>query len=74
MRRPAPAKPAGFAPIRTLLRWSDRVFLGIAGLLSAGFLVAISLQVLFRYVIELPLPWTEELSRYLFVWAALIGA
>jgi TRAP-type C4-dicarboxylate transport system permease small subunit len=74
VKRPAPARPAGLAPIRMLLRWSDRVFLGVAGLLSAGFLVAIALQVLFRYVLELPLPWTEELSRYLFVWAALIGA
>jgi TRAP-type transport system small permease protein len=74
VRKPRPAHLAGFAPVRRLLRWSDRVFLGIAGLLSAAFLITISLQVLFRYVIQQPLPWTEELSRYLFVWAALIGA
>ena len=33
-----------------------------------------SLQVFFRYVLEEPLPWSEELARYLFVWAALLAA
>jgi TRAP-type C4-dicarboxylate transport system permease small subunit len=31
------------------------------------------LQVLFRYAIDWPLVWSEELSRYLFVWLALLG-
>ena len=36
--------------------------------------VVVFLQVLFRYVLHLPLFWTEELARYCLVWASLLGA
>ena len=39
-----------------------------------GALVALVLQVVSRYVLGLPLAWTEELARYCFVWAVFIGA
>ncbi len=32
------------------------------------------LQVIFRYVIEGSLPWSEELLRFLFVWTTFLGA
>ena len=32
------------------------------------------LQVVFRYVIEGSLPWSEELLRFLFVWTTFLGA
>ena len=62
------------ALVRRLLRWSDRLFLGTAALFSAIYLTAICLQVLYRYVLELPSPWTEEMARYLFVWSAFLAA
>ncbi len=31
------------------------------------------LQVIFRYVLKIPIPWAEELVRYLFVWLTLLG-
>jgi len=31
-------------------------------------------EVLFRYVLLLPLFWTEELARYCLVWSSLLGA
>lgn len=31
-------------------------------------------QVVFRYAIEQPLAWSEEMARYLFVWATFLGA
>ncbi len=46
-----------------VLRCSDRLFLGVAGGLSAVYLVAIALGVFYRYVLELPLAWTEELAE-----------
>jgi TRAP-type transport system small permease protein len=36
--------------------------------------VVVFLQVLFRFVLEQPLAWTEELSRYLLVWITFLGA
>jgi TRAP-type C4-dicarboxylate transport system permease small subunit len=36
--------------------------------------VAVLLQVIFRYVFNHPLSWSEELSRYLFIWIFLLGA
>lgn len=32
------------------------------------------LQVIFRYIIEGSLPWSEELLRFLFVWSTFLGA
>lgn len=32
------------------------------------------LQVLFRFVIKLPLAWTEEMSRYIFILLVYVGA
>ncbi len=31
-------------------------------------------QVIFRYVLTAPLPWSEELARYCFVWIVFLGA
>jgi TRAP-type C4-dicarboxylate transport system permease small subunit len=36
--------------------------------------VAVFFEVLFRYVVHLPLFWTEEFARYCLVWSSLIGA
>ncbi len=30
-------------------------------------------QVIFRYVISAPLPWSEEMARYCFVWIVFLG-
>jgi tripartite ATP-independent transporter DctM subunit len=37
-------------------------------------IVLASLQVGFRYLLLVPLPWTEELSRLFLVWLAFLGA
>lgn len=38
----------------------------------AGMLVAVSLQVVSR-LMEASFPWTEELTRYLFIWTTFLG-
>jgi TRAP-type C4-dicarboxylate transport system permease small subunit len=43
------------------------------GLLAAIFVILI-LQIAFRYVLNAPLVWTEELARYLYIWACYLGA
>jgi len=49
------------------------VFVAAAGLLVV-LSVTLFLQVLFRYVIKQPLPWTEEAARYALVWYAMLAA
>lgn len=48
---------------------------GVIGVIFLGIMcLLVFLQVLFRYVIQLPLYWTEELARYLFIWVIYLGA
>jgi TRAP-type C4-dicarboxylate transport system permease small subunit len=42
-------------------------------LLAAIFGVML-LQIVFRYVLNAPLVWTEEAARYLYIWACYLGA
>ena len=41
--------------------------------ISIVMIVVTLAQVIFRYVIAAPLPWSEELARYCFVWIVFLG-
>ncbi len=43
------------------------------GLLLIVFIVVLS-QVLMRYLFAYPNPWSEELSRFCFIWLSMLGA
>lgn len=43
----------------------------IIGFVMTG---SVLLQVISRYILPVPFPWTEELSRLTFVWFAFLGA
>lgn len=47
---------------------------GVIVFLLGGMTVAISLQVFFRYALDAPLSWSEEVARYFFIWLSLLGA
>ena len=42
-------------------------------ILSASMFLAVIAQVVFRYVVQQPLPWSEELARYLMIWVACLA-
>ena len=46
----------------------------LMAILIATMVVLIGSQVGFRYVLNEPLAWTEEVARHLMVWSALLGA
>ena len=50
--------------------FSDRFLIGLFSLILGIILVA----VIFRYVLNQSLSWSDEVVRYLFVWFTLLGA
>ena len=61
----------------TLQRISDlinRITEGILVIVLSGMAVVVFLQVIFRYVLNFPLFWTEEFARYCLVWSSLLGS
>ncbi|MEM8728321.1 MAG: TRAP transporter small permease [Pseudomonadota bacterium] len=42
-------------------------------LISVVMICVTLAQVIFRYVIAAPLPWSEEMARYCFVWIVFLG-
>jgi TRAP-type C4-dicarboxylate transport system permease small subunit len=46
----------------------------IAGVLLAGVVVIVLLQVFGRYILRISLSWPEELARYVLVWLTIVGA
>jgi len=52
----------------------DRLVCKACVALFMAILVTMVLQVFFRYVLSAPLTWTEELARYMYIWACWLGA
>jgi len=43
-------------------------------ILGGGMATVVMMGVIARYLIQNPMPWTEEVSRFLMIWVALLGA
>ncbi len=52
----------------------NRITEVILVLILTAMAVVVFLQVIFRYVLNFPLFWTEEFARYCLVWASLLGS
>ncbi len=52
----------------------QRVMVPIIFLVSGIMFLVVIAQVIFRYVLSQPLPWSEELARYLMIWVACLSA
>jgi TRAP-type C4-dicarboxylate transport system permease small subunit len=63
--------------MKTIKRLNEYAVKVQGNLLIAMFLVLLALmliQVVYRYFLELPLPWSEEMARYVFVIVTYLGA
>lgn len=47
---------------------------GVCVVLLGLVLIVVTFQVLNRFLLGIPVAWTEEAARYLFVWLSLLGA
>ena len=55
-------------------RIMQRVMVPVIFLLSGVMFLLVIAQVIFRYILSQPLPWSEELARYLMIWVACLAA
>jgi TRAP-type transport system small permease protein len=56
--------------VEVLNRWVR----GLCIVCSGTLFILVIAQILFRYVIKISAPWTEEAARYLMIWMALLAA
>ena len=56
-----------------LTRAIDKTLVAVAMVGFIGMLLSTGGQVLFRYVLKIPVPWTEELARILFILSMFLG-
>ena len=57
-----------------LNEWLCNAARNIAGLLLVAMVVIVILQIVFRYVLNDSLSWTEEVSKTMMVWTAFLVA
>ncbi len=53
-----------------LRRWAEAVMVALMAIMFAAFIA----QVVFRYVLNLPLAWSDEICNYVWLWGILWGA
>ncbi|MBB3396166.1 TRAP transporter large permease subunit [Rhizobium sp. BK060] len=64
-------------PSSTSSRWLDHPIQWIehaAGILVIVELIVLGAAVIFRYVLDMPLTWSDELAELVIVWQAMLGA
>jgi len=71
---PGTSRGAAVSALARLTALLDRIACGLCVALFVAILLVMVLQVAFRYALNAPLTWTEELARYLYIWACWLGA
>ncbi len=60
--------------METFSRRLDALIRHMAGFLTAAMAALVFLQVFFRYLLDAPLDWSEEMATFAFAWMCLLGA
>lgn len=60
--------------MKAALRWLDQHFEEVLmAIFLCGIVVMMTTHVFFRYVVKAPLTWSEEATRYMFIWFVFMG-
>lgn len=59
--------------MRKIASYFDRGLRILLTSLAIAMIILGFMQVIFRYVLKMPLTWSEELIRYMFVWTTFLG-
>lgn len=51
-----------------------RLLLPVVKLLGFATILVVLAQIASRHLMSMPFPWTEELSRFLFIWFCILGS
>ena len=57
-----------------MLRAFRTALLSIGAMLLLAMVGVVSLQIVYRYVLDNPLVWTEEAARLIFIWLVFLGS
>jgi len=60
--------------MKRMYNFISNLFESFSTLFLAAILIVVILQVFFRYVARVVVPWTEESARYMCIWMVFMGA
>jgi TRAP-type C4-dicarboxylate transport system permease small subunit len=60
--------------MKSVLTLLDRALRQVLMLLMTAMVLAVTWQVVSRYLLASPSSWTEEVARYLLIWIGMLGA
>lgn len=60
--------------INRILTMITKILTMVTTLCFFSILICVFLEVIFRYLLKISVPWTEEAARYLLVWMVFTGA
>ncbi|MBL8330922.1 MAG: TRAP transporter small permease [Rubrivivax sp.] len=60
--------------MKRLMLWLDHFDHAAILILLSGLVAVVSLQVASRFALKIPIEWSEEIARFLFIWFCWLGS